>query len=115
MRAATSGSAVATSTSTRGRPSSSSRTAPPTTYASTPATAVRMRSSIDDRSLGAQRGGSNSADDLVVDRSQPARVLLSEDAVADERHRSPCLLVPELHRECVHRDRSDNGTASARH
>src|SRR5512132_2224035 len=102
MRAAASGSGVATSTSTTWRPRSSSRTAPPTTYASTPATAVRMRLSIDDAPLRAPWIAHDPGRHLVVDRSQVACMLLRPESVAEERYDRPFRLVLELDRERVH-------------
>src|SRR3954451_12314737 len=102
MRAATSGSGVATSTSTTGRPRSSSRTAPPTTYASTPATAVRMRLSTESAPRRAARVGDDRGRQLVVDRARMPGVLFDEEPVADERDRRPLVFVPELDREGIH-------------
>src|SRR6188474_2469450 len=115
MRAATSGSGVATSTSTTCLPRSSSRTAPPTRYASTPATAVRMRLSIDDPPFRPAWVGDHARRDLVVDRAGMARVRLDQNAVAHEGHGRTLRLVAELNRERVHRDRSDDAPARARH
>src|ERR671919_2087288 len=95
-RAARSGSGQATSRSTTSRPSNSSRTAPPTTYASCPCTAAATSSSIDDRPVGAPGICPNSACDLVVDRVESARVLLGKHAVSDQRDGSADALVPEL-------------------
>src|SRR5712692_7664064 len=93
------------STSTTGRPSSSSRTVPPTTYASSPARISIACSTIDDhppRPLGARP---DADDELVRDRAGAARVLLREQAVPDQRHGYAWLGRPaQLDRERVHRD-----------
>src|SRR5712692_12078034 len=102
------------STSTTGRPSSSSRTVPPTTYASSPARISIACSTIDDhppRPLGARP---DADDELVGDRAGSARVLLREHAVPDQRHGRPRLDRPaQLDRERVHRDGAYDATARA--
>ena len=70
------------------------------------------------RPLACARRGSESdpADELVVDRPRDARVILGEDAVAQDRHRRPDrLLVLELDRERVHRDGADDAAQLPAH
>src|SRR5436190_13873652 len=87
------------------RPSSSSRTAPPTTHACWPSSTSRAVSSIDHRPPRAPWVGADSRHELVVDRPGHAGVILCEHAVAEDRHgRSHRLLVLELDGEGVHRD-----------
>src|SRR5215210_5951734 len=102
------------SRSTSSRPSSSSRTAPPTTHASCSASTSRARSSIDDYPPRAPRVGSDAADELVVDRSRYLRVRLGEHSVAEDRdRRADALLALELDRERIHRDRADDAARLA--
>src|SRR5215211_6975877 len=93
------------------RPSSSSRTAPPTTQASSPASSCCASSRIDDPpdAAGMPRRITDSARELVVDRRGDTRVLLEQQAVANERNARPDgKLVGELDRHRVHRHRSDD-------
>src|SRR5947209_20297096 len=102
------------SRSTSSRPSSSSRTAPPTIQASSPANPSRAFSSIDDHPPRPPRIGTDPADELVVDRPRHARVLLGEDAVPKDRHGgTDRLFALELDREGVHRDSSDHAAQLA--
>ena len=71
-----------------GRRRSSSRTAPPTTQASSSPRISRRRSSIGRDPPGATRARVQAGRDLVPDRARDARVLLDEDPVAEERDRS---------------------------
>src|SRR5581483_10763037 len=110
--AAARGSQHAMSRSTTGRPSSRSRTAPPTIQASSPARSSRASSSTDDPPDRALGPADDAAGELVVDRPGRARVLLEQQAVADERHRrSDRQLAVELDGERVHRDRADDAPA----
>src|SRR5215208_3984009 len=91
------------------RPSSSSRTAPPTTQASSPASSCCASSRIDDPPDAAGMPGriTDSARELVVDRRGDTRVLLEQQAVANERNARPDgKLAGELDRHRVHRHRS---------
>src|SRR5438105_13864619 len=91
------------------RPSSSSRTAPPTTQASSPARTSGASSSIDNRPPRAPRVRSDPADELVVDRPRRPRLVLGEHAVAENRHRrADRLLVLQLDGKGVHRDGPDH-------
>ncbi len=83
--AASRGSAQATSRSRTGRRRSSSRTAPPTTHASSSPRISRSRSSIDRDPPRTARARVRARRDLVRDRARDACVLLDEDSVADER------------------------------
>ena len=86
-RAAPWGSRQATSRSMTSRPSSSSRTAPPTIHASSPARISRASSSIEHDPPRPRRARVDAADELVVDRVRNPCVLLDENAVPDERDR----------------------------
>src|SRR5438876_8626082 len=91
------------------RPSSSSRTAPPTTQASAPARTSRASSSIDHRPSRAPGIGADPADELVVDRPRGPRLVLGQHALAEDRHRgADRLLVLELDGKGVHRDGPDH-------
>src|SRR5918992_1826377 len=95
------------SRSTTGRPSSSSRTAPPTTHATWPASSSRASSRIEHASPAARRPArvADSAGELVVDRARDACVLLEEQAVADDRDRHAYgQLAGKLDGDRVHRD-----------
>src|SRR5436190_18452363 len=96
------------SRSTSSRPSSSSRTAPPTTQATTLWGTSRPSSSIDDHPPRAPRVDVDPADELVVDRPGDARMRLGKHARPEDRHRrADGLLVVELDGEGVHRDGAD--------
>src|SRR5438105_6198180 len=104
------------SRSSSSRPSSSSRTAPPTTHASSPASTARAVSSIDDDPSRPPRVRADAADELVVDRPRDTRVLLREDALPENRdRRADRLLTLQLDRERVHRDGSDHAPQLAAH
>src|SRR2546426_10802957 len=101
-------------TSSRSR--SSSRTAPPTTQASSPASTSRALSSIDDNPPCAPRVRADPVHELVVDRPRHAGVLLGEDAVAEDRdRRADRLLTLQLDRESVHRNGADDPPRLAAH
>src|SRR5918996_5445659 len=116
-RATRSGSAVtAMSTSCTGRPSSSSRTAPPTIQASVTACAPGHPSPH----VLAPHPREEAGGDLVVDGPEPARHLLGQDALlplaADQHHRIPHLHVrvrPQRHRHVVHADGADERMAAS--
>src|SRR6266496_4869193 len=98
------------------RPSSSSRTAPPTTNAPSPASTSRAVSSIDDDPPRPPRVRADAADELVVDRPGDTRVLLGEDALPEDRdRRADRLLTLQLDRERVHRDRPHHTPRHAAH
>src|SRR6476659_9980356 len=102
------------SRSRTGLPSSSSRIAPPTIHASSPASTSRAASSIDDLSFGALGARLDPGRDLVVDRPGVPRVLFDEEAVPDDRHRLALRqLAWQLDREGVHRDGPDRAAALA--
>src|SRR5919197_5728181 len=96
------------STSTTGLPSSSSRSAPPTTHASSPARISCASSTIDDGAPGAGRVAVHAAYDLVVDRARDAGMLFGEDPVPEQDDgRAGRKLAVELDGERVHRHRAD--------
>src|SRR5512132_2350583 len=108
-RAACSGSATATSTSTIGRSSASSRTAPPTIQASSPANSSSTSSRIDDHPPGAGGIAVDPANELVVDRAGHTGMIFRHHPVAEQRHRrAGGELAIELDGEGVHRDRADD-------
>src|SRR5436190_12853008 len=97
------------SRSTSSRPSSSSRTAPPTTQDSWPSSTSPAVSSIDHRPPRAPWVGADPRHELVVDRPGHPGMVLGEHAMAEDRHRSADrLLLLELDGERVHRDRAYN-------
>src|SRR5207244_12646747 len=98
------------------RPSSSSRTVPPTTHASCPARISTAVSTIDHDPARPVRGGADAARELVGDRARVARMLLGEDAVADQRDlRAGLEWAVELDGDRIHRDRADDAAPLARH
>src|SRR6188474_1278234 len=103
------------STSSTGRPSSSSRTAPPTRNASGPAARAKASSAIDDRPRRTVVRAPDPARDLVVDRAEDVGVLLGEDAVAEDRDKRSLVLAAQLDREGIHRDRANHGSTPAGH
>src|SRR3954467_4905109 len=104
------------SRSTSARPRSSSRTAPPTTHASCPASTSPAWSSIDDRPARPPWIPVDPANELVVDRPRHPSVGFGGHARAEDRHRGPDrLLVVELDGEGVHRDRPDHAPRLAGH
>src|SRR5439155_3967274 len=108
-RAACSGWAHAMSRSTTSRPSNASRTAPPTTHASWPASSSCASSRIDDGAARAPRVGVDPRHELVVDRSRDLCVVLRKHAVADKRHRRRNRkLAVELDGKRVHRNCADD-------
>src|SRR5438034_1380237 len=113
-RAARSGAATATSTSTIGRSSASSRTAPPTIQASSPANSSSTSSRIDDHPPGAGGIAVDPANQLVVDRAGHAGMIFRHHPVAEQRHRrAGGELAIELDGEGVHRDRADDAARLA--
>src|SRR5919201_143027 len=95
------------SRSTSSRPMSSSRTAPPTSHASSFPRTWRTSSSIDDLPGGPLPARIDAAGDLVVDRPGDAGMLLGEKTVADQRDLlSRLKLSGQLDREGIHRDRA---------
>src|SRR5205823_9722059 len=74
--------------------------------------AVRAnRSGIDDHPAGAQWTGVDPAREVVGNRAGRTRMLLGEDAMADDRDRRPDGdLTFELDRERVHRDGPDHAS-----
>src|SRR4051812_3942213 len=105
-RPACSGSPHAMSRSSTGRPSSSSRTAPPTTHASCPLRISSAKSRIDDGAPRALRARVDPADELIRDRAGDARVRLGRHAVTEQGDRCPDRELPgQLDCERVHRDR----------
>src|SRR5215218_7702163 len=85
-------------------PSSSSRIAPPTIHASSPARISRAVSSIDDLALGPLWARLDPARDLVVDRPGVPGLLLGEQPVPDDGHRlADRQLARQLDGERVHR------------
>src|SRR5438034_11648276 len=103
------------SRSMTGRPRSSSRTAPPTIHASVPASTSRASSCIDDRPARPARVARDPGDELVVDRAGDTRMILREDAAAQEDDRSADRkLAVELDGEGVHRDGADDAARLSR-
>src|SRR5262245_40443632 len=103
--------------STSGRPSSSSRTAPPTIHASSsPKTAWKRASSNAHHPLRPRPTRVETGGDLVSDGPGDPRVLLDPHTVAYERHRRPDRqLARQRYRERVHRDRPDHRPPLASH
>src|SRR4051812_31502167 len=100
---------MATSTSTTGRSSASSRTAPPTIQASSPANNSSTRSRIDDHPPGPGGIAIDPADELVVDRAGHAGMIFRHDPLSEQRHGGPDRkLAIELEGQGVHRDRADD-------
>src|SRR5438034_660289 len=100
------------SRSTSSRPSSSSRTAPPTTHASWPASSSFASSRIDHHAPRPRRARVDPSRELVVQRVGRARVILYQHAVANQRDRRPGGQLPiELDRDRVHRDGADHAAS----
>src|SRR5438874_3272706 len=103
------GSASATSTSTIGRSSAASRTAPPTIQASSPANNSSTSSRIDDHPPGAGGIAVDPTNELVVDRAGHPGMIFRHHSVPEQRHRRPGRqLAIELDGKSVHRDRADD-------
>src|SRR2546430_19469 len=95
------------STSSTGRQRNSSRTAPPTTQASSPARISLASSSIGNEAFRPRWRGVDPGRGLVVDGAGDMCMLLEKDAVTDERNlRADRKLARQLDRDRVHRHRS---------
>src|SRR3972149_3060049 len=97
------------SRSSTGRPSSSSRIAPPTIQAYSPPSSRETSSSIGDDAARPRGIGVDAAGELVPDRAGDASVLVEPDAGPDARDRGAGgELAVELDGEGVQRDRADH-------
>src|SRR3990170_7348451 len=103
------------SRSSTGRPSSSSRIAPPTIQASSPPSSSETSSSIGDDAARPRGIGVDAAGELVPDRAGDAGVLVEPDAGPDDRDRGAGRqLAVELDGEGIHRDRADDAARLTR-